>query len=507
MNEETFQKLDKCHMPFSMADKCVVEYIDARKLISSRRFDFFTILYYIDQKVKGVKDLSFAIDLYIERTKWITGGTLIEEGYESKAGKERWLKDLDGLISCFQTKSFDIEKKLIPVDKNYDPIDGAHRVCCAAYFGQKLKVARFVDKEINPMDYRRMRHDFVPEFVLDYSALYSCSWFNDLYVLFLWPKCTQKNKYIKKAVSLINDEVDVVYELALKLSYKAIRNLMIQLYGHMDWIGSIDDDFQGVYKKADEVWDNGGNIKVFLVRSDSCAHILDLKSKVRDLFQIGLSSVHSTDNMRETLIAANSLFNHNSRLFLELASPTRYKSAYKLLESFKNSLLESGACLGDYIVDTSMILAICGIRDARDLDYYTLDRKNKNIGFLSDKIEEHGKDQVLFYDTDIKDLILSPENHFVFNELKFVSLNKLLLFKKKRWEINHEGKDKDDIRLIEATLSKGSNRWMYFRTQISVSFRKRKRKIQNAVLKCIKKVARTTGTYNCLKQLKSMLKK
>lgn len=506
MTEEICKKIDKCHMAFTLDDNCVVEYVDARKLISTKRFDFFSILNYIDQKVKGVNDLSFAIDLYIERTKWITGGTLIEEGYESKAGKSRWLKDLDNLINDFQSNNFDIERKLIPVDKNYDPIDGAHRVCCAAYFGQKLKVARFIDKEINPMDYRRMRHDFVPDYVLDYSALFSCSWFNDLYVLFLWPQSVKNNKTTEKALTIIKDDVDVVYELDLKFTYNSIRALMIQLYGHMDWIGSVDDDFQGVSKKVDEVWDNCGKVKILLVRADSCSHILNLKTIIRDLFQIGLSSIHSTDNMRETLIAANSLFNHNSRAFLELASPTRFKSAYKLLELFKKGLLESDARLSDYIVDTSMILAVYGIRDATDLDYYTLD-KNRIVKFLSDSIEEHGKDQEIFYDTSIKDLILSPENHFVFNEIKFVSLNKLLAFKKKRWEINHEDKDKDDIRLIEATLSKSSNKWNYFQTQISVSFRKRKRLIRNTILKFIKSVASATGTYNGLKKIRNMLKK
>lgn len=506
MKEEVYNKLDKCHMAFSLDDQCVVEYVDARQLISQRRFDFFSILFYIDQKVKGVNDLSFAIDLYIERTKWITGGTLIEEGYENKSGKERWLKDLDNLIRDFQAGNFDVERKLIPIDRNYDPIDGAHRVCCAAYFGKTIKVARFVDKEINRMDYRRMRHDFVPDYVLDYSALYSCSWFKDLYMLFLWPKCTQKSKIIGEAVSLINDEVAVVYELDLKLSYQSIRNLMIQLYGHMDWIGGIDDDFQGIYKKADEVWDKSGNVKVILVRADSCSHILSLKSKIRDLFQIGLSSIHSTDNMRETLIAANSLFNHNSRTFLELASPTKFKSAYNLLDLFKNSLLESGAQLGDYIIDTSMIMAVFGIRDATDLDYYTLDR-SRNIQFLSNSIEEHGKDQEIFYNASIKDLILSPENHFVFNEIKFVSLNKLLDFKKKRWEINHENKDKDDIRLIEATLSQSNNRWNYIKTFISVAVRKKKRVVYLSLVKYAKEIAKTTGTYNLLVRLKRWLHK
>ena len=502
MDKNIFEKLDKCHMAFTIEDQCEVFYVEARELISSRRFDFFSILNYIDQKVKGVEDLSFAIDLYLERTKWITGGTLIEEGYESKAGKERWINDLDNLIHDFQNDSFDIERKLIPIDKNYDPIDGAHRVCCAAYFGKKLKVARFVDKEIHPMDYRRMRHDFVPEYVLDYSALFSCSWFSDIYMLFFWPKSFNNNRALERALKIINDKEDVVYEFDIKLSYKAIRTLMIQIYGHMDWVGSIDDDFQSTYKKADEVWDNNGKIKVLLVRSKSCLEVLNLKTTIRDLFNIGLSSIHSTDNMRETLIAANSLLNHNSRSFLEIASPTRFKNAYKLFQSFKMGLLESNASLNNYIIDTSMILAIYGVRDASDLDYYTLDEE-KTLNFASDKIEEHTKDQELFYKTSVKDLILSPVNHFVFNEIKFVSLEHLKEFKINRFEVNHENKDKDDLLLIEATLSNSQNRFQYIQAIISVAFRKRKRIIVGVLRKNIKRILVSLGLYDFDKKRKT----
>lgn len=501
MDKNTYERLDKCHMALSIEDQCVVSYEEARKLISTRRFDFFPILNYIDQKVKGVDDLSFAIELYIERTKWITGGTLIEEGYESKAGEERWIKDLDNLICDFQHDNFDIERKLIPIDKNFDPIDGAHRVCCAAYFGKKLKVARFIEKEIHPMDYRRMRNDFVHETVLDYSALYSCSWFNDLYMLFLWPKGTKNISAVKRTLQIINEEVDVVYESDLKLSYKAIRNLMVQLYGHMDWIGNIDNDFKGIYKKADEVWDNSGKVKVFLVRAKSCSDVLNLKNSIRDLFGIGLSSIHSTDNMRETLIASNALFNHNSRAFLELATPTKFTNAYKLLDCFKTGVLESKTNLNNYIVDTSMILAVYGIRDASDLDYYTLEHAI-DLHFSSDRIEEHDKEQGCFYDTSVKDLILSPVNYFTFNEIKFVSLNQLRDFKQKRWEINHEEKDRDDICLIEATLSNGYNRSLYFKTMISVAFRKRKRTLITNTRKYVKKIVVYMGLYGLYSRIK-----
>lgn len=222
---------------------------------------------------------------------------------------------------------------------------------------------------------------------------------------------------------------------------------MIQIYGHMDWIGSIEDDFATTYVKADQVWDKNCMCYFFLVKAPSCDYVLKLKSEIRDMFGIELASMHSTDNMRETRIAANAIYNPNSMHFLNCGKPTRFKKSYKILEKYKNVLEQNKAIVDEYIIDSSMVLSMYGIRSAADLDYLTISAKD-GIHDYPD-IEEHDDTQKEFYDNDIKSLVLSPDNYFQFNELKFVSINKLLEFKKKRFNKNHDSKDKHDIVLIE----------------------------------------------------------
>ena len=53
------------------------------------------------------------------------------------------------LIQDFLNNKFDIDKTIIPVDSDGLIIDGAHRICCAAYFNQIIRVIKFSDLKTN----------------------------------------------------------------------------------------------------------------------------------------------------------------------------------------------------------------------------------------------------------------------------------------------------------------------------------------------------------------------
>ncbi len=501
MTPEQLRKLDNCYFNYSLDDQCVEEVVEARTLLGTHRFDLYAILFYIDQKVKGITNLSFAKEVYKERTRAMTGFKLSEIGNDNKSSFLDFLEVLDNLIDNFQNGNYDYDKTLVPIDKKGEPIDGAHRISCAAYFNKKIKVLRFLDREITPYNYEYLAHELLPTNIGDIMALEALKWHDNIYALFLWPKAHKKRNRVQEALRIIYSEADVLYQVEYKLTFEAIKNLMIQLYGHMDWVGSIDDGYANITGKADEVWDDDGKLRILLIHTTNCDAVLALKSKVRDIFGIGLSSVHSTDNMRETTMAMNALLNPNSRHHLFNADVTRYKDSFKLFSRFKEMISNGGFDANEFLLDSSMVLSIYGLRAARDLDYYCLHNvKDKPYPSCVD-IEEHDEIQQEFYSIPVKDLINNPQNYFVFNEIKFVTLPNLLYFKQNRYRRYHDPKDKEDIRLIHNALS-NNNTYLKYINHACLMLKRKKRIYKQTLLAYLISQSKKLHVYELLRTMK-----
>lgn len=505
MTQEQFQKLDKCYFDFDINSNCEEETVDARKLICPQRFDLYANLLYIDHKVKGVKD-EYALSVYKERTRTITGFKMSEAQNSRKNSFEDFLAVFDELIDDIRNGKYDTERTLIPVDKNYVLMDGAHRVSCAAYFGKEIKILRFVDYESPHMSSDFLRKNIIPEKTLDAMALESCRWHDNLFMLIFWPKSFLQPETLDRAYRYVCEKSVVVYQKEYNMSYSAIRNLMIQMYGHMDWVGSIENDFAATYTKADEVWDGNGKCSFILIQAPSCDFVLKMKSEIREMFGIGLASIHTTDNIRETKIVANAIYNPNSMFFLHHAKPTKFKKSYRMTEEYKKILIDNHCDLDKYIIDTSMVLSIFGLREASDLYYYTIDKKRHDF-FKVPNIEEHDDSQKDYYDISIVDLIESPFNYFVFNELKFVNLDRLLDFKNRRYEANHDIKDKHDMMLIRHLRDKSKMGWQMKYNDFLIVCRRRIRMIHRSYRQMRKDILVSFHLYEPLRSLKKQIKK
>lgn len=511
MTQEQFEKLNKsCYLKYSIDETCHQETISARNLLCSARFDFYAILIYIDHKVRGVSDLSWAKKIYKERTMAMTGNKLSEPGNENKNNFDDFINVLDKLIYDFQTGNYDYNRTLIPVDKDYIPLDGAHRIACAAYFNEKIKVLCFPNREYLFKGFNYLKKELLPISIADYMAIESTRWHEDLYVFFLWPQAHKYTEKLKKAQEIIYASVDVMYDVEYKFTYEAIRNIMLQIYGHMDWLGNIDNNFVNVYKKVDEVWASNGKVQLIITKGKSCEYITKIKTEIREMFGIGLASCHSTDNIRETRLAINAILNPQSRHFLERATPTKFKEAYKLLERFKNILKGNELDFNDFIIDSSMVLALYGARNANDLDFYSISNKDISIIKNEKDIEEHDKSQELYYEFPIKDYIISPEHHFYYNELKIISLHDLLKFKQNRYSKTKDAKDIRDIGLIK-NYYKDINTFLSQITSFKYNYLRLQRSCYNYIYALIfwrrREILEKIGLYKPLKALKSLFYK
>ncbi len=467
MKNNSITLLDKCHLNFDSSWQYIDEMIDARTLLSPNRFDLYAILLYIDHKLRGVVgELEYAKNVYYQRTNIITGFTCSEKGNDKKNAFEDFVFYLDALIDDFQNDRYDALRSPVPVDCNNVIVDGAHRVACAAYFNRKVRVIRFVDKDFG----QHVTADFLlsntlPTTVADAMALEATRHHDNLYMLFLWPKAFRDSGKLKQAHRIISNKVPIVYHKIEKMTYNGIRNLMIQIYSHMDWIGTVDNDFYNTHVKADEVWNENGQVEFILVEGKDTQEILKLKAEIRNLYGIGLASVHSTDNIIETRIAAELIYNQNSLHHLQFGHPTKFPHSHHMIEKFKESITKHGYEVRDFVIDSSMILAMYGIRAANDLDYYT---SLENVDLRNDAYEQHD-DFIKFHHFPKETLIYSPDKYFVYNGLKFISLDQLSFFKKSRGE----KKDFNDLKMIEAYSTK-PNKWKFLILRINDTIMRKK---------------------------------
>lgn len=449
MTQEQLSKLDNFYIPYSLDDEVEELLIDARSLLCGQRFDIYAILLYVEHKVRGVQDMSYAIKIYKERTRAITGHSFNEVGNADKNTFQCYLDTLDNLIRAFQSGEYDYEKTLIPIDRNGILMDGAHRASCAAYFGKQIKVLKFLKYDTMLIDQEYLcTKNFMPERISEAMAMEASRWHDDLHLIFLWPKANLYAEKKKASLDYLRDTTEVIYERDLKLSYEGVRNLMIQLYGHMDWTGGYANGYPNIYGKVDEVWDSNGVTRAVLARVPSVDNMQSIKEHVRDIFGIGLASIHSTDDTQEMLIAVNSLFNPNSRHFLLNGHPTRFLKSYALFEKFRD-LLNKTTDADNYLIESSMILALYGIREARDLDYLTL--SDSPIATDDEDMEDH-RDALHFHTKSLSDIIVSPQNYFSFYGIKFLTPENLLNYKNKRNEAYKMTNDIKDIKDIKHLL-------------------------------------------------------
>lgn len=501
------ERLPKCHITYPEEADYVIEEIPARCLLSYKRMDFYAKLLYIDHYVKGI-DMTYALNTYLAHIEAVTGFTNSEKGNKEKNNGNKFVEVFNKLIKDISENGFNSSISLIPVDADNYVIDGAHRVSIAAYFDKKVTIIRFKDWRTGySMDWKYLKEMLLEERYLDFIALESTRWHQNLYMACFWPRSFTLPERKKQADEYIESRVNILYRKKIKFNKVGIRNFLLQIYGHMSWIGNVDNHYRGVNSKMDEVvFKDIETVEFYLLQADSFDTIFNLKKEVRDIYNIGLSSVHITDNIRETRQIANLIYNPNSIHHLLHSYPDKFIKSYRLLLSFKDIVKEHNIDPEIYVLDSSMVMAIYGIREAADLDYLTED---KDCQLISTLCKQQGSmechDRFIKYHTaSNKDLIYNPHNFFVFNDIKFLTLNEIYRYKKNKGE----EKDKNDIKLISAYISNDwksriSMRILNIRHTMMVY----RRRFKQDSMKIIIQITKTFRIYEFCRKMRNKLYK
>ena len=463
-----------------------IEKINANQLITKDRIDLIAKLKYIEHKEKGY-DLTFIKELYTAHIEAFSHGTFIEPGNDDKNSIEKYFETFDFLIDSIKNHGFDTTISIIPVGSNNAIMDGAHRVAIAAYFNLEVPIIRF-ENIFARYDTSFFQDRLLDQKYLDYLVAEYCKIKKDLYVACVWSKALD-NCQLDEVEEMINSVCKVVYMKRVKLSYRGLNNLIIQIYSAEDWIGCIENDFSGEQRKTNAYGDKEF-LTVYVLECDSHAEILKLKQNIRDSIGIGKHAIHITDTYDEVIRTTNLLLNQNSINFLNTGRPTCNIQFNRNLNQFKNKLINRKLSLDDFVIDLSGTLTLYGLGHAQEVNFLTISNQYEIID--SDYVKDHQK-CIEQYKTTVDNLILNPDHYFVYNDFKFL---KLSFFRK----ANNKNKNFLYIKLI-GIKAKENNRTIHFFNRVE---NKVKRKIRNAKNRIKIKIIKVTRKHVIYKSLRNL---
>ena len=142
------------------------ETIYAEELIHPWRLDFMAKLLFLDG-ICDAKMQAAGEEIYKKHLIAFSNGTLAEKGQKDKKGFGKYYDTFYSLWNyCSEEKEQIVEKwPSVPVDRDYLPMDGAHRIACAIKNKKQIKIYHidFVAPEYCRYDFKYWRAQFLDE--------------------------------------------------------------------------------------------------------------------------------------------------------------------------------------------------------------------------------------------------------------------------------------------------------------------------------------------------------
>lgn len=465
-----------------------IEWVDAKELVIPERLDLISKIIYVDYYLNK-REGQFATELYKRDLEICTLGTYSEFGNDEKNSFVDYCHAFNSLIDDIKQRGFS-EYSVVPVDANGIIMDGAHRTAIAAYLGLRVPIIRFklngpsmgADLYIQRM---ARRED------IEFALTEMCKWNNDLFLCCMWPAAEGSDKR-DRAVNILKNDATLLYRKTLQITTNALSNIIPQIYITKDWVGSIEDRFITASSKI-EGCIGKDNLDVLLFRADDLEHVKSIKQKMRDVFGIYENSLHITDYPDETLFIAQMLLSDNTVAFLNKATPFYFVKLNKRIAKYKEIISNSDTDINEYIIDSSTIMGLYGIREPDDLDY--LYAGNNEALFKDSKISNH-REELKYHCETVHDLIFNPVNYLYYAGVKVITLQTLLNFKTNR----NTAKDRADITLISSYLENKHK----FKQTIIVIYQTIRRKFRNMAYIILRKLP--WGGYEKVRSLYHFMK-
>lgn len=353
-----------------------VDYVQPEQFLVSNRIDLICKLFYIECREKKA-DMTFAKELYTEHLRAFSEGTFTEPGNKEKNTIEKYLATFDKLIDEIKTNGFDASKSVVPVSDNGVILDGSHRVAIAIYYHITLPIVRIHGVE-QCFDTAFFQKNGLPSVYLDFMVDQYIKAKDQTYIACLWPAGCDEAKNAETD-SILRNAANVVYRKRIRFNYNGIERLVTQVYYHQEWTGSLDEGFHGAAYKAKDCFSKKGVTTIYVLENIN-QDLVELKSYIRNIYQIENHSIHITDTKDEAIEAAELLLNENSIHLANFGDPLKYWSSLKDLVTDDTN--------NDQVLDAALTLyGICDDQPKAYQNANTIINNPKNyLWFFGNKV-------------------------------------------------------------------------------------------------------------------------
>lgn len=426
-------------LPFTKEIKKIL--LAPEQLLSPNRFDVAIKYSYLKYMNLGV-NVNWAKQMYIDHISAFSNGKFCEGDFSGKGSIDKYLAVFDAIANSIRQHGFNEKDSLLPLSSEKVIIDGSHRLAACLYYKCNVPCLLFKVKTPN-YNFQYFKNRGMKSKWLDLAAIEYTRLNANTYVLTVFPVASGKDIEID---SIIGHYGRIYYQKNIYLNKTGALNLIRQLYYGEPWAGDFKKGFSGEKRKVEQCFRENIPLKAYFFESDSPDKVKECKEEIRALFNYGNNSAHATDDHDETVRIAEQLLNDNSIHFLNSSTYTYSKKLENLLLAYRKWLDENSYDKEFFCIDSSAVLNIYGIREARDLDFLHFGCDNLKIS--PEDISSH-QAELIHYSISPEEIIFNPANHFYYNGLKFTTLNVLMRMKFKRNEL----KDKRDVILIKKIMS------------------------------------------------------
>jgi len=348
-------------------------------------------------------------------------------------------REFDFLIESIRSLGFDLNKGSIPITST-GINNGAHRLAACLVLRQELTV-RWTDSADQIYDYRFMNRIGLPAIFTHAMAFDLISEMPNSRVFVLTGLEPKVSAFIIKRVEAVCDPIIHVHFLLTEVGK---RRLMSLSYGHNIWWK--EEYLETMVHERFAEKNSFGDAIFFLIPEG--IDLQDLKTSLREDLPTGVFNrqIHGSDGYSDTLILAEVLLNENGRRFMNSAPIGSENRILNFLADGVNLNPPIGGGR-DWCIDGSSVLEIFGIRQARDLDFVSLD-----LSVVPDAIRMRGDDhnsEYLEKPISNTDIIYDPRHHFWYRGFKFAAISTVTFFK----AFDLGDKSINDLRLVSKFFS------------------------------------------------------
>ena len=214
----------------------------------------------------------------------------------------------------------------------------------------------------------------------------------------------------------------VYYQKDIEFNPNGYINLTKNIYQRESWLGNSKNQFIGARQYAKPAFRLNTPLTIFVVYSDSVESLIQAKSAIRKLANVGNYAIHINDTHEETVALAGLLLNSNSVHYLNNRKDNnRFSNFHKHFTTYSNCLREQNINKEYFCVSGSSTLAAYGLRDSGDLDFIHF---GNNKGDLEKhaNIQSHNKHLSSGNYFKIHDLLFNPNYFFYYKGFKFAAL-------------------------------------------------------------------------------------